>query len=195
MPLPQRDAQHHTYGEYLAWDDDQRWELIDGIAYAMSPAPSRIHQRLVLELARQIANALEGTTCEVNIAPFDVRLPKSDEADEKVDTVVQPDLAVVCDPAKLDDRGCRGAPDWIVEVLSPATAAHDHILKRKIYERAGVGEYWLVHPADRIVTVYRIVDDRYGRPDVHELIGTLAADCCDVLIDWGAVTAGLPESP
>lgn len=195
MPLPQRDAQRHTYGEYVTWNDGERWELIDGVAYAMSPAPSRTHQRLVLELSRQIADALEGSNCELNIAPFDVRLPKADESDDQVDTVVQPDLVVVCDPVRLDERGCRGAPDWVIEVLSPATAGHDHIVKRKVYERAGVREYWLVHPVDRIVTVYRLVDGQYARPDIHELIGTLKAECCDVVVDWEAVTSGLPESP
>ncbi len=138
MSLPQRDEQHHTYGEYLQWPDDRRYELIDGVAYAMTPAPTRRHQEVLLEIARQVANALLHHACKAFIAPFDVRLPKGDEADEQVDTVVQPDLSVVCDPDKLDERGCRGAPDWVVEVLSPATASHDHKLKRAVYERAGV---------------------------------------------------------
>lgn len=110
MSLPLRDPHRHTYGEYRGWPEDQRYELIDGIAYAMAPAPSRQHQRLVGELFRAVADALEGKGCEVNVAPFDVRLPVGHEADDDIDTLVQPDISVVCDLSKLDDKGCRGAP-------------------------------------------------------------------------------------
>lgn len=186
MGLPKRDSERHTYGDYLKWLEETRYELIDGVAYAMVPAPTRRHQEVLGELFRQLANALRGHPCRALIAPFDVRLPRGEEADETIDTVVQPDLSVVCDPQKLDERGCRGAPDWVVEMLSPATAGHDHILKRAVYERAGVREYWLVHPVDRIVTVYRLEGGRYGAPEVRELegrqtIGVLSG----VEIDWG----------
>ena len=191
MSLPLRDTQRHTYGEYLAWPEDERYELIDGVAYAMGPAPVRVHQRLLLEMGRQIADALEGSGCEVDIAPFDVRLPEQDEADEEIVNVVQPDIVVVCDRDKLDDKGCRGAPDWVIEILSPSTAGHDQILKLALYERHGVKEYWLAHPTDRIVTVYRLEDGRYGRPGVYELRGSLRAACCEVEIDWDRVVAGL----
>ncbi len=191
MGLPLKDDRRHNYGEYLTWPEDERYELIDGIAYAMGPAPVRVHQRLVLELGRQIADALEGSGCEVNIAPFDVRLPERDEADEEIVNVVQPDIMVICDRDKLDERGCRGAPDWIVEVLSPSTAGHDQILKQQLYERHGVKEYWLAHPIDRIVTVYRLEGQLYGRPEIHEMKNELAAGCCPVSIDWERVTAGL----
>jgi hypothetical protein len=100
----------YTYGHYLTWLDDERWELIDGVPYDMTPAPSRLHQKISTELIKQIAVYLTGKTCEVYAAPFDVRLPKGDEEDEKIMTVVQPDLVVVCDPKKLDERGCKGAP-------------------------------------------------------------------------------------
>ncbi len=193
MGLPRRDLEHHTYGDYLAWPEDVRYELVDGIAYAMSPAPTVSHQEVVLELSRQIDEALDESACRVLIAPLDVRLPHGDEADAAVDTVVQPDLLVVCDPARIDERGVRGAPDWIIEVLSPATAAHDQVLKRDLYERAGVREYWLVHPTDRIVTVYRLEDGRYGRPDIAELIGETAPQAVPgVVIDWARVTRRLP---
>lgn len=111
--------------------------------------------------------------CRVYIAPFDVRLPSDNEADDDVSTVVQPDISVICDRAKLDEKGCRGAPDWVVEVISPNTVAHDQITKRDLYEVHQVREFWLVHPIDRLVTVYRLTDGRYGKPDVHELEGTL----------------------
>ncbi|GAB4179868.1 MAG: Uma2 family endonuclease [Rhodocyclaceae bacterium] len=185
MGLPLRDAQRHTYGEYLRWPEDVRCELIDGEAYLMAPAPTAGHRRLVLGIARQLADALEGHRCEVFVAPFDVRLPRADEADEAIDTVVQPDLTIVCDPAKIDERGCHGAPDWVIEVLSPASAAHDQTVKLAAYERAGVRECWLVHPADRTATVYSIAQGRYGRPAISELTGVLASRVLpEVAIDW-----------
>lgn len=188
MGLPQRDTAYHTYGDYLTWPEDIRYELIDGVAYLMAPAPARVHQEVVLEMARQVANALEGKPCRAYIAPFDVRLPKADEADARVDTVVQPDLLVVCASYKLDDRGLRGAPDWVVEVLSPATAGHDQTVKLAAYERARVPELWLVHPIDRVVTIYRLEVDGYGRPTIRETTGMLAVTAVpDVSINWESV--------
>jgi Uma2 family endonuclease len=109
-----RDQAHHTYGEYLHWPDDVRYELIDGVAYLMAPAPTLDHQDVAGEIFRQLANALEGKSCRAFIAPVDVRFPKAGEADEQVDTVLQPDVLVVCDSSKLDRRGVRGAPDLVV---------------------------------------------------------------------------------
>jgi Uma2 family endonuclease len=185
MGLPLRDQQRHTYAEYLRWPEDVRYELIDGEAYLMAPAPSAGHQRLVGEMFRQIADALEGGSCEVFVAPFDVRLPRGNEPDDEIATVVQPDLTIVCDAAKVDERGCRGAPDWVIEVLSPATAAHDQTIKLAAYERAGVPECWFVHPTDRTVTVYLLQGDTYGRPLIAELSGELASRSIPaVVIDW-----------
>jgi Uma2 family endonuclease len=192
MALSLRDADRHTYGDYLGWGEDARYELIDGLAYAMAPAPTRMHQEFVLQIGRQLADALEGTRCRPYIAPFDVRLPHGEESDMAVDTVVQPDLSVVCDPTKLDERGCRGAPDWVVEVLSPATASHDLILKRRIYERAGVREYWLVHPTDQVVTVYGQGEHGFGAPEIYELQGCLASKALPrVEIDWQRVLSNV----
>jgi Uma2 family endonuclease len=185
MGLPQRDREHHTYADYRQWPEDVRYELIAGLAYAMGPAPARRHQEVALEVARQIADALEGSPCRPYIAPFDVRLPQAGESDDQVDTVVQPDISVICDKAKLDEHGCRGAPDWIVEVLSPATAGHDQIVKRALYERVGVREYWLVHPVDRVVSIYLLENGAYGKPAVQELDGTTAVTILpQVVIDW-----------
>jgi Uma2 family endonuclease len=129
--------------------------------------------------------ALEGKPWRAYVAPFDVRLPKADEADERIDTVVQPDLLVVCDESKLDERGMRGAPDWIVEVLSQATAVHDQTVKLAVYERTGVCEVWLVHPTDRAVAVYRLHDRVFGRPAIHEMKGVLPVEAiADVRVDW-----------
>lgn len=188
MGLPQRQQAHHTYADYRQWPQGERFELIDGEAWAMGPAPARRHQEVVLELARQIADALEGTPCRPYIAPFDVRLPRENEADEAIDTVVQPDISVVCDKEKLDEQGCRGAPDWIVQVLSPATAGRDQIVKRALYERVGVREYWLVHPTDRVVTIYLLENGTYGKPAIHELVdATAAAILPQIVIDWARV--------
>lgn len=152
------------------------------------------HQDIAGEIFRQIANALQGTPCRVFIAPVDVRLPKADEADEAIDTVVQPDVLVVCDERKISERGVRGAPDFVVEVLSPATAGHDQVKKRRIYERHGVKEYWLVHPTDRILTVYRLMGAEYGKPDVQELTGeTPVGVLPGVTILWDALAARLPK--
>ena len=188
MGLPQRDLERHTYADYLTWPDEMRYELIDGLAYAMGPAPARRHQEIAGEVFRQIADALEGSPCRPYIAPFDVRLPRANEVDDAVDTVVQPDISVICDKIKLDERGCRGAPDWVVEVLSPRTASHDQIVKRALYERVGVREFWLVHPVDNLVTIYLLENGVYGKPAMQELVGTTAATILpQAVIDWGRV--------
>jgi Uma2 family endonuclease len=162
-----RDARY-TFADYLQWTGDARWELIDGVAYNMTPAPSRRHQKISGELFLQFGLFLRGKRCEAYDAPFDVRLPKPGESDETTSTVVQPDLVVVCDPSKLDDRGCKGAPDLVIEILSPDSVARDQKEKFLLYEQAGVLEYWLVHPTDRIVTVFhRGADGAYGRPAVY----------------------------
>jgi Uma2 family endonuclease len=192
MGLPLRDSAHHTYADYLSWPEDARYELVDGLAYAMAPAPSVIHQTLVLAIARQADEALEDGPCRVLIAPVDVLLPRAAESDAQVETVVQPDVLVVCDPAKLGEGRVRGAPDWVVEVLSPATAAHDHIVKRAAYERAGVAEYWLVDPVDRLVTIYRLEQSGYGKPDIFELVGeTPVGILPQVVIRWERITGRL----
>lgn len=157
-----------TYGDYLSWNDDERWELIDGIPYNITPAPSTQHQRILTELSRQFSNYLQGKPCEIFVAPFDVRLPKGGEADEAVTTVVQPDIVVICDSSKLDKRGCRGAPDLIIEILSPNTAQKDIKIKMSLYERAGVNEFWMVYPEGRTVMVFTLQNEgRYGRPEAY----------------------------
>ncbi|MGY6216734.1 Uma2 family endonuclease [Methylolobus aquaticus] len=188
--LRQRPACGFTYGDYRLWPEDRRWELIDGEAYDMSPAPTRTHQTLVGEVFRQIANYLDAKPCEVYVAPFDVRLPVGDETDDRINTVVQPDIAVICDPSKLDEAGCRGAPDWIIEVLSPATAAKDQVLKRDLYQRHGVREYWLVHPTDHILTRYRLENGGFGPALIEEMRGATVVDSMPGLeICWDFLTA------
>lgn len=195
MSLTKRDNLPHTYADYLGWPEDARYELIDGVAYLMAPAPTLNHQDIAGEIYFQLRRSLAGKSCRTFIAPVDVRLPKAAEADEQIDTVVQPDVLVVCDPAKLNRRGIRGAPDFVLEVLSPATASHDHVLKRRVYERAGVKEYWLVHPADRIVTIYRLLNGEYGKPEIQELKGLTPIETLPALaIAWDDLVARLlPE--
>jgi len=166
--LAEKREELYTYGDYLLWDDGERWELIDGVAYNMSPAPNRRHQQIATELTRQFATFLLDKPCQVYSAPFDVRLPEGDEAESDISTVLQPDISIICDLHKLDDAGCIGAPDLIVEILSPSTSRKDHKEKFYRYERAGIKEYWLVDPSANTVTVFkRGTDKRYGRPDVY----------------------------
>ncbi len=180
------------YGDYCRWEGDERWELIEGEVFDMSPAPSRRHQQVLFRLANQIERAVRDQRCEVYVAPFDVRLPVGDEQDEQIETVVQPDISVICDRSKLDDAGCRGAPDWIVEVLSPRTAARDQVHKRDLYGRHGVREYWIVHPADRMLTVYHLEADGagFGAAQVAEAQGSLRPQVLPNLeVDWQQIFA------
>jgi Uma2 family endonuclease len=189
----QRDTNYHTYADYVTWSDTYGDEVVDGTAYVREPpSPTRSHQEIVGELHRQMANALLGKSCRIYMAPFDVRLPKSTESDDLVDTVVQPDLFIVCDLNKVDARGVRGAPDWLAEVLSPTTARHDRFVKLPVYERAGVREVWLIHPTDRALTTYQLEAGRYGPPTIIELKGkTQLTAVAGVTIDWDAVLAAM----
>ena len=149
----------YSYGDYLNWTWGEMVELIHGKIYKMSPAPSSLHQRISGELFRQIANFLTEKRCQVFSAPFDVRLSSSKtKNDNDIFTVVQPDLCVVCEPSKIDKRGCLGAPDWIIEILSKNTSSKDLNEKFDVYEEASVKEYWVVHPEEQTVLVY-ILDE------------------------------------
>ncbi len=185
MSTAEKLPQRYTYADYALWPDDQRWELINGEVYAMT-APQRLHQEIVFELGRQIGNYLQGKPCKAYTALFDVRLPRKNETDAKVETVVQPDLSVICDPSKLDKLGCRGAPDWIIEVLSPSTALKDMNTKCSLYELHGVQEYWIIHPDDRWLLVYTLdAQGRYGKPDVFGMDEpTVVQRFADFSIDW-----------
>jgi Uma2 family endonuclease len=147
---------HYTYADYAAWDEKIRCELIDGVAYMMT-APSRAHQYISGALFYQLFDFLKGKPCEVYAAPFDVRL----NAEDGDDTVLQPDSLVVCDKEKLDERGCQGSPDLVVEILSPSSKTHDKILKFNKYLQAGVREYWIVDPDSRIVDVFVWENGKY----------------------------------
>lgn len=162
-----RKHDHCTYGDYCSWKEDERWEIIEGIPYSMT-GPSRQHADISKKLLVEFELFLRGKPCEVYSAPFDVRLPRGKEADHEIDTVVQPDILVVCDERKLDDKGCRGGPDLIIEILSPSTASRDCIQKRALYEKHGVREFWTVDPSNRIVTVYLLgAGSVFGKPEIY----------------------------
>ncbi|MFW6238208.1 MAG: Uma2 family endonuclease [Halanaerobiales bacterium] len=159
----------YTYGDYLSWVDDGRYELIEGKACMMYPAPSRRHQKIIIEFIRQLSQYLLEKDCEVYAAPFDVRLPEGDQDDENVQTVVQPDILLMCDEDKLDEKGVRGAPDLVMEVISPASGVRDRKVKRELYERHGVKEYWLVDYLEEVVEVYILNNDgEYGKSEVYQ---------------------------
>ncbi len=143
----------YTYADYLLWKFQERVELIRGKLFRMSPAPSLTHQRLATFFTARLFNFFEGKNCQVFTAPFDVRLPVGRRKGEDT-TVVQPDLCVICDPAKLDERGCAGAPDLVVEILSPGNSSREMGEKYRVYEEAGVREYWIVNPMEKIALIY-----------------------------------------
>jgi len=156
--------EHYTYKDYKTWPEGERWELIEGVAYAMSPAPTRSHQEFVVDLVVRLGAYLRGKPCTLLVSPIDVFLQASPgEEDDDTDTVVQPDVIVVCDKDKLIDKGVRGAPDFVVEILSPSTAMKDLGRKKALYARHGVREYWIVNPEDRSVLAYRLEGAEFGR--------------------------------
>ncbi len=166
MNLAERRSERFTYADYLRWPDDERWELIDGEAWDMSPAPSLAHQAVSMRLSFLFHGYFRDRDCHVFASPVDVALAPPEAAAEEIDTVVQPDLVVVCDEAKLRGSHVRGAPDLVVEIVSPSTAAKDEGVKRDRYARAGVPEYWIVYPEARVVHRYRLEAGGYGAPDV-----------------------------
>ena len=156
MELPQKNLKY-TYSDYYSWDDGKRWELIDGVPYEMSPSQTRKHQDVSVALLNQLSNFLKDKPCKVYHSPFDVRL----NPDEEDDTVVQPDIVVVCDRSKLDDKGCKGAPDLVIEILSPSTLRMDRMIKLEKYRQSGVREYWIVDPEARGVEACVLEGGRY----------------------------------
>lgn len=163
----QQSEQRFTYADYLKWPEDERWELIEGRPYAMTPAPLADHQLISVALTGIFYNYFYGKTCKLYHAPFDVRLPEHNEKDEDIETVVQPDLVVVCDLGKLDKTGLRGAPDLVIEILSESTAARDLGEKLHLYEKHGVRCYIIADPWSRTLTVRYIGENgKYARPQI-----------------------------
>ena len=151
-------VEHYTYADFLEWDENVRAELLDGEVVMMAP-PLRRHQGNLTKLLYQIEDFLQGKPCKVYAAPFAVRLfPKKNKSDT---TVFMPDLVVVCDEKKLDDQGCNGAPDLVIEIISPSTASYDRVYKFRKYQNAGVKEYWIVDPELKNVQVCILENSRY----------------------------------
>ena len=180
MALPARKEQY-TFADCLTWDENERIEIIYGDAYMMAP-PSSVHQEIAAELTRQLGNYLDGKQCRVYPAPFGVRLFEEDgDRPEDVDTMVEPDISVVCDRNKIDQYGCKGAPDLVIEILSPSSRRHDRLVKLGLYQRAGVREYWIVDPENRSVQVLTwtngllLPHEDYGREDMA--VVTVLEDC------------------
>jgi len=176
----------YTYADYLTWFDDQRRELIDGFIHLMTPAPNRIHQEVALHLASEFRNYLFDKPCKAFPAPFDVRLPTNGATEDgQLYTVVQPDICVVCDLTKLDDRGCLGAPDLVVEVLSPKTSKRDSSTKFDLYQAHGVQEYWLADPNNFLVDVFVLEGGKYqlkGKYNQDQTIQVGIFDDCRIAL-------------
>jgi Uma2 family endonuclease len=173
MSQVKSNSRLYSYHDYLNWPDDERWEIMDGIAYNMSPAPSVKHQSIVSKLDRGLGNKVEEKGCSLFIAPTDVVFDEYN--------VVQPDVFVVCDKAKITDDNIQGAPDLVIEVISPSTSLKDKREKKKLYEKFGVKEYLIIYPEDELVERFILQNDKYPAPDVFNwdetmMLGSLALD-------------------
>ena len=183
----------YSYADYLLWQFQERIELFKGKLFPMA-APSMYHQRYSARMTFPIQTFLQGKSCELFVAPFDVRLPDSQRKpkfDGDIYTVVQPDLCVVCDATKLDKRGCLGAPDLMVEILSPGNTRVEMDNKFRLYEEAGVREYWIVEPDDKFVLVYVLRDGEFvGLRPRTENVPLTSTILPGLTIDLAAVFAG-----
>lgn len=162
--------QTYSYADYLTWQLDEAVELIKGKITLMSPAPNVKHQDISMNLTRSLAVFFNHKKCRVYAAPFDVRLydrKKSILANQDIHTVVQPDLCVICDLQKLDEQGCNGAPDWIIEILSKGNSKKEIKIKYELYQESGVSEYWLVYPEQQ--TVHQFILDDNGRYQLKQM--------------------------
>jgi Uma2 family endonuclease len=167
----------YSYADYISWFIEDRLELIKGRIF-LKDAPTTTHQRIVGRLYVRFFQYLERTRCEVFLSPYDVRLPAASTAAKDIYTVVQPDLCVVCDPAKIEEKGCLGAPDLIVEMLSPGNNSKDLVIKYQLYEENGVREYWIIDPKKKQLTIYVLNNEhKYQQLDLTEgLSGSLFPD-------------------
>ncbi|HYO20804.1 MAG TPA: Uma2 family endonuclease [Flavisolibacter sp.] len=177
----------YTYADYLQWKFEERVELIKGKIFKMSPAPNLKHQQVSMRLSNDIYNFLKGKTCQVFVAPFDVRLPvKNKKKPEQITTVVQPDICIVCNESKLDERGCCGAPDLVIEILSPGNSQKEVRIKHQLYEEASVKEYWVVYPAEESIAVFHLGNNGcYDGANIYaagDAIRSIAVDGLVVLV-------------
>ncbi|MBI1865597.1 MAG: Uma2 family endonuclease [Nitrospirae bacterium] len=174
--LRSKGEKKYTWQDYLAWPDEERWEVIDGVAYGMTPSPSSRHQVVAGNFFALVRERLRGKSCRVFVAPLDVYLDDFN--------FVQPDVMVVCDEKKIRDR-IYGAPDLVVEVLSPATSLKDKREKKDLYEKFGVREYVIVHPEEMLVERFFLSEGGFKGPDVfgsQEVLPLLFLDGVEVLL-------------
>jgi len=163
----------YSYADYLQWTFEERLELIKGKIFKMTPAPASKHQRLSWILSGELYSHLKGKTCQAFPAPFDVRLPKrgAENNDKQIITVVQPDICVICDPTKIDKRGCTGPPDIVIEILSPGNNQKELQNKYDVYEESGVLEYWIISPQDKTFLKYTLNKEGKYQPSRVLTIG------------------------
>lgn len=161
MSLPPSKQEQYSYQDYKTWPTDKQWELIEGIPYAMSPAPSTDHQLTSGNLFFTIKSYLKSKKkdCIIFYSPYDVLLPEAEETEENCSTVVQPDLLIVCDKTKIKGKYCLGAPDWIIEISSPSSPSIDYVKKLHLYEKHGVREYWITNPQRKQIMIFRLKDN------------------------------------
>jgi Uma2 family endonuclease len=166
MPLLQQGKQY-TYADYLTWPEDERWEIIDGVPY-MQATPTPLHQEISGNLFVQFHQYLSGKPCKIYLAPFSVILSQNEKNEKEIKNVVEPDITIICDKSKIDDKGCKGTPDMIIEIISPSSIKKDRITKFNKYEKVGVLEYWIVEPEQKIISLFALQKDQaYGRPKLY----------------------------
>ena len=169
MAIQQINNKVYTYYDYLNFPNDEFVEIIDGKIFAMSPAPSRIHQELIMEISAELRNYIKSNKgqCKVYPAPFDVVLIKENENENDSKNIVQPDISVICDKNKLNDKGCFGSPDMIVKIVSKFNPGNDYVKKLYLYEKYKVKEYWIVNPMKKNILVYTLTESGYNQPDLY----------------------------
>lgn len=169
MAIQQINNKVYTYYDYLNFPNDEFVEIIDGKIFAMSPAPSRIHQELLMEISAELRNYIKSNKgqCKVYPAPFDVVLINENENENDSKNIVQPDISVICDKNKLNDKGCFGSPDMIVKIVSKFNPGNDYVKKLYLYEKYKVKEYWIVNPMKKNILVYTLTESGYNQPDLY----------------------------
>lgn len=174
----------YTYSDYLSYPEGERIEIIDGHIYRMAAAPSRIHQAIIMELSTIINSYIKSNngSCKVYSAPFDVILKNDDEQVTSSKNIVQPDISVICDKSKLTDKGCTGAPDMIIEVVSSYNPNSDYIRKLNLYDQFKVREYWIVNPMEETILVYSLNENyQYAAPKSYTFKSTIKVGIYDDL--------------
>lgn len=190
MAMQEIDNKVYNYNDYLNFSDDEIVEIIDGKIFAMSLAPSRIHQELIMEISAELRNYVKSNSgqCKVYPAPFDVVLIDDNKTEMDSKNIVQPDISVICDRSKLNDKGCFGSPDMVVEVVSKFNPGNDYVKKLYLYEKYKVKEYWIVNPMKKNILVYTLTEIGYNEPDLYTFNDKIKVNIFDNLeIDFSSI--------